>query len=175
MQAQLLKILSPSVGQDCSNRLESSFHSRLLPNPTLWELQLWVITAVEKGWCGNYRSKMGDVCMEKPVWETPSHACQSLIVFIEVSSVWTFYTFVCIITKQAFTRTATCVWLGFGCFSIPSQEIALEERLLNDLLCVEWDVRPCSIPSRWLSQQWMNQYDSLCFNCYCYRRFWHLN
>ena len=29
--------------------------------------------------------------------------------------------------------------------SLPSQEIGWEERLRNDLFCVEWDVRPCSI------------------------------
>ena len=37
------------------------------------------------------------------------------------------------------------VLLGFGFFST-SQEIGWEERLRNDLFCVEWDVKPCSIP-----------------------------
>jgi len=27
-------------------------------------------------------------------------------------------------------------------FSVPSQEIGWEERLRNDLFCVEWDVKP---------------------------------
>jgi len=27
-------------------------------------------------------------------------------------------------------------------FSVPSQEIGLEEHLRNDLFCVEWDVKP---------------------------------
>jgi len=30
-------------------------------------------------------------------------------------------------------------------FSIPRQEIGSEERLRNDLCCVEWDVKPYSI------------------------------
>jgi len=30
-------------------------------------------------------------------------------------------------------------------FSVPSQEIGREERLGNDLFCVEWDVKPCSV------------------------------
>ena len=30
-------------------------------------------------------------------------------------------------------------------FSVPSQEIGWEERLGNDLFCVEWDVKPCSV------------------------------
>jgi len=30
-------------------------------------------------------------------------------------------------------------------FSVPSQEIGWEERFQNDLFCVEWDVKPCSI------------------------------
>ena len=30
-------------------------------------------------------------------------------------------------------------------YSVPSQEIGWEERLRNDLFCVEWDVKPCSI------------------------------
>jgi len=29
--------------------------------------------------------------------------------------------------------------------SVPSQEIGWEERLGNDLFCVEWDVKPCSV------------------------------
>ena len=30
-------------------------------------------------------------------------------------------------------------------FSVPSQEIGLEERFQNDLFCVEWEVKPYSV------------------------------
>ena len=36
------------------------------------------------------------------------------------------------------------VLLGLA-FLVPNQEIGWEEGLLNDLFCVEWGVKPCSI------------------------------
>ena len=33
----------------------------------------------------------------------------------------------------------------FGFFSVASQEIGWGGRLRNDIVCVEWDVKPCSI------------------------------
>jgi len=33
-------------------------------------------------------------------------------------------------------------------FSVPRQEIGWEERLRNDLFCVEWDVKSCSVPGQ---------------------------
>jgi len=33
-------------------------------------------------------------------------------------------------------------------FSVLSQEIGWEEHLRNDLFCVDWDVKPCSIHLR---------------------------
>ena len=37
-------------------------------------------------------------------------------------------------------------FVGFG-FSVLSQKIGQEERLRNDLSCVEWDAKPCSVQS----------------------------
>jgi len=34
-------------------------------------------------------------------------------------------------------------------FSVSSQDIGWEERLRNDLFCVEWDVKSCSIHLGW--------------------------
>jgi len=45
-----------------------------------------------------------------------------------------------------FMLSASFVCFFFVFFSVPSQEIGWEERLRNDLFCVEWDVRPCSMP-----------------------------
>jgi len=37
-------------------------------------------------------------------------------------------------------------FVGFWFFSVPGQEIGWEERLQNDLFCVELDVKPCYMP-----------------------------
>jgi len=42
-----------------------------------------------------------------------------------------------------YARKVRLNWSKF--FSLPSQEIGWEDRLRNDLFCVEWDVEPCSI------------------------------
>jgi len=42
-------------------------------------------------------------------------------------------------------------FVGFWFFSVPSQEIGWEERLRNDLFCVEWEVKPCSLPYQYYS------------------------
>jgi len=42
--------------------------------------------------------------------------------------------------------TVLCCFVGFLFFPVPSQEIGWEEHIRNDLFCVEWDVKPCSIP-----------------------------
>jgi len=55
-----------------------------------------------------------------------------------------FSFFVFILRCSSFLLIGHCVLLlrySFS-FSIPSQEMGLGERLRNDLVCVEWDVKP---------------------------------
>ena len=43
---------------------------------------------------------------------------------------------------------------------IQSQEIRWEEHLRNDLFCVEWDAKPCSIPYH---RNMIARYDTICY------------
>ena len=54
--------------------------------------------------------------------------------------------FVCFCVSLDHFGFVLLVLLGLV-FSVPSQETGWEERLRNDIFCVEWDVKPCSIMS----------------------------
>jgi len=54
------------------------------------------------------------------------------------------FVFFCVSLDHFGSVFSNFVLLGFV-FSVPSHEIGWEERLRNDLLCVEWDVKPYSV------------------------------
>jgi len=63
------------------------------------------------------------------------------LVFVHICSGLAF----CILSVLAWTISFSCFFLLFLCsicfFSVLRQEIGWEERLRNDLFCVEWDVK----------------------------------
>jgi len=62
-------------------------------------------------------------------------------VFLKVK-----FVFLCFCVSVYYFGFMLLVLLGFVFFSVPSQETGGEDHLQNDLFCVEWDAKPCSMP-----------------------------
>ena len=75
------------------------------------------------------RVRLAFVCFKVNVWFVFSCFCVSFCASLD------HFEFVLLVS-----------FVGFGFFAVPSQEIGWEERVQYDLFCVEWDVKPCSMP-----------------------------